>query len=125
MLARESQIRLVPVATSSLGGGLIGQSSHKVKELFKRARVNAPSILFIDDLESGAGSTKAGGTGQCNAELVMELLVQLDNAAKKTTDLFVLGAAVHPSVVDEMVLARFEEWIDVSPTGDALPPRFA
>jgi SpoVK/Ycf46/Vps4 family AAA+-type ATPase/O-acetyl-ADP-ribose deacetylase (regulator of RNase III) len=121
LLARESQMCLIPVAASSLGGGLVGRSGRRVKELFERARLNAPSILFIDDLESGAGSRRVGTTAQSDAELIMELLVQLDTAAKKVTDLFVVGAAVHPSLVDEILLAKFEEWIDVSPAGDALP----
>jgi AAA+ superfamily predicted ATPase len=52
----------------------------------------------------------------------MELLLQMDTAATETRGLFVVGATVHPGLVDEMVLSRFEEWVDVSPAGDALPP---
>jgi AAA+ superfamily predicted ATPase/O-acetyl-ADP-ribose deacetylase (regulator of RNase III) len=122
LLARESGTALIPVGISSLEGGLIGQSGHRVKELFERARLQAPSILFIDDLESGAGSRNAGRPGQFNGELVMELLLQMDTAATETRGLFVVGATVHPGLVDEMVLSRFEEWVDVSPAGDALPP---
>ena len=66
---------------------------------------------------------RAGRMGQFNDELVMELLLQMDTAATETRGLFVVGAAVHPGLVDEMVLSRFEEWVDVSPAGAALPPR--
>ena len=56
----------------------IGEGSRMVRELFVMAREHAPSIIFMDEIDS-IGSSRGGGGGDSEVQRTMlELLNQLD-----------------------------------------------
>lgn len=115
-LANESGLAFIAAGPSDIKAGYLGQSGQKVRELFERARAK-PTILFIDEIESGAASRNSGKADQFTGEIVTELLTQMEGVKKVTGTLFVLAATNHPNLVDDAVLSRFEDRIEIPNPG--------
>ncbi|SEM57595.1 AAA+-type ATPase, SpoVK/Ycf46/Vps4 family [Pseudoxanthomonas sp. GM95] len=116
-LANETGLRFIAASTAELKQGFVGQSGQKVRELFERARESAPSLLFLDELDIVAGAR--GGDGDSfTAEIVGQLLQELDGFAAHGQHVFVLAATNRVDQVDAAVLSRFPRRMEI-PLPDA------
>ena len=81
-VAHHTDCRFIRVSGSELVQKYIGEGSRMVRELFVMAREHAPSIIFIDEVDSiGSTRTEGGGSGGGDSEVqrtMLELLNQLD-----------------------------------------------
>lgn len=76
-VAHHTDCRFIRVSGSELVQKYIGEGSRMVRELFVMAREHAPSIIFMDEIDS-IGSSR-GETGDSEVQrTMMELLNQLD-----------------------------------------------
>lgn len=111
VLASESGLAFIAASSSDLKAGYTGQSGGKVKQLFEKARAQAPCILFLDEIDTVA---RARGDGDSfTAEIVAQLLQELDGVATKKGQVFLLGASNHPDSIDGALLSRFERKIEI------------
>jgi len=80
-----------------------GESEKNLQRKFTEARDNAPSLVFIDELDSLA--PQRGEVDGCGAEerIVTQLLRELDGLESRG-DVFVLGSTNRPERVDDAVL---------------------
>lgn len=111
--ANEGGVAFLSATTADLKAGYTGQSGQKVKELFDRARGQAPCILFIDEIETVA---RKRGSAQADAftnEIVTQMLAEMEGAAKSPRHVFVLAATNLPEEVDPAILSRFSNRIEV------------
>jgi SpoVK/Ycf46/Vps4 family AAA+-type ATPase len=116
-LANETGLRFIAASTAELKQGYVGQSGQKVRELFERARESAPSLLFLDELDIVAGAR--GGDGDSfTAEIVGQLLQELDGFAAHAQHVFVLAATNRIEQIDAAVLSRFPRRMEI-PLPDA------
>jgi 26S proteasome regulatory subunit T6 len=77
-VAHHTDCRFIRVSGSELVQKYIGEGSRMVRELFVMAREHAPSIIFMDEIDS-IGSSRSGGSGDSEVQrTMMELLNQLD-----------------------------------------------
>ena len=111
-LAAEAGIRFVPASLTALRGAYVGQSETRMRELFAHASAG-PALLFLDELESAVASA-VGNTSPFTRELMTELLIQMDAAARTNHELFVAASADDPSLIDEQILTRFNVVIDLA-----------
>jgi SpoVK/Ycf46/Vps4 family AAA+-type ATPase len=112
-LATVSGLPFIAATTADLKAAFIGQCGQKVHELFERARGRAPCILFIDEMEAVApprGGPRADGF---TAEIVSQLLQEMDGVKKSERHVFVLAATNLLDSIDAAVLSRFEERIEM------------
>ncbi|OLL26107.1 26S protease regulatory subunit 8 [Neolecta irregularis DAH-3] len=80
-VAHHTDCRFIRVSGSELVQKYIGEGSRMVRELFVMAREHAPSIIFMDEIDSIGSSRTESGTGGGDSEVqrtMMELLNQLD-----------------------------------------------
>ncbi len=86
-----------------------------IKDTFNRARENAPSVVFIDELESIAPSREAYAS-KITEEIVSELLQQMDGL-KDLKNVMLVGATNKPSLIDKALLrpGRLDKIIFVGP----------
>ena len=113
-LANESGLPFIAAGPADLKAGYVGQSGQKVRELFERARARAPSILFIDEIESVAPPRSgAGEQDSFTAEIVTQLLTELDGVKKADRHVYLLAATNHPDQIDPALLSRFDDRIEV------------
>jgi 26S proteasome regulatory subunit T6 len=110
-VAHHTDCTFIRVSGSELVQKYIGEGSRMVRELFVMARENAPSIIFMDEIDSIGGARTEGGEGGDSEvqRTMLELLNQLDgfepsSQIKVTCSallfssshlLFALGADVH------------------------------
>ena len=76
-----------------------GESEQKLRETFEDAEKNAPSIIFIDELDSIAPK-RAEVTGEVERRIVAQLLALMDGLAARG-QVIVIGASNRPDDIDE------------------------
>ncbi|KAG0665458.1 hypothetical protein C6P45_000455 [Maudiozyma exigua] len=113
-VATESNSTFFSISASSLLSKYLGESEKLVKTLFYLARKMAPSIIFIDEIDSILGS-RNDTENESSRRIKTEVLIQwsaLSNAAVNDNDnsdqrVLVLGATNFPWVIDDAARRRF------------------
>ncbi|KAJ0117957.1 aa-domain-containing protein [Diaporthe amygdali] len=127
-LATESDLNFFAVKGAELLNMYVGESERHVRQLFQRAREAAPSIIFLDEMDSiggqrsGFGSTKAGGGGGGNSGLnVLSTLLNEMQGFELLQDVLILAATNRPQAMDPALLrpGRFDKLIFVGPPDEA------
>ncbi|MDR1954454.1 MAG: CDC48 family AAA ATPase [Candidatus Methanoplasma sp.] len=102
----------------SLGGPEImskfyGESEGKLREIFKEAEKNAPSIIFIDEIDSIAPK-RDEVTGEAERRIVAQLLSLMDGLNSRGK-VVVIGATNRPNSIDEALRrpGRFDREIEI------------
>ncbi|CAM2931284.1 ATP-binding protein [Vibrio rarus] len=108
-LSEEIGISFYTIAPSDIHSKWVNESQEKVKVLFNKAEVNAPAIIFIDEIDAIAPARGGGGVSHMNLATVNELLTQINNCGDR--GIFVIGATNLPSSVDSALLrtGRFDK----------------
>jgi transitional endoplasmic reticulum ATPase len=101
-VANESDSNFISVKGPELMDKYVGESEKAVRELFEKARENAPTVVFFDEIESIAGergeSTGESGVGD---RVVSQLLTELDGLDNSgVDDVVVIAATNRPDIVD-------------------------
>ena len=107
-VANESGLGFLAATTADVKANFLGQSDNRVKQLFERARANAPVILFLDELDIIAPA-RMGGNDPLTDEIVGQLLQELDGIQSRDSEVFLLAATNHAEQIDPAVLSRFQE----------------
>ena len=118
-IAGELGATFMSVTMTDVIGGYMGETEKNLKRIFDEARAQAPTVLFIDEIDSigmRRGSMSGGGAGWLR-QMVNELLLQLDSMSGNNDGLYVLAATNNPWDLDEALLrpGRLDRSILVSP----------
>jgi SpoVK/Ycf46/Vps4 family AAA+-type ATPase len=111
-LSNEGGLSFIGCTTSDIKQGWIGHSAQKLREIFTRARSQAPTILFIDELDVIA-PVRGTYHDTITTEIVGELTQQLDGIRPDGPALFVLAASNRVDAIDPAILSRFVEQIGI------------
>ena len=115
-LAGSGQANVLSVKGAELLSKWVGESEQAVRELFRRAREAAPSLVFLDEVDALApprgGSTDGGTTDRVVAALLTEM-----DGVESLRDVVVVGATNRPDLVDPALLrpGRLERLVFVPP----------
>lgn len=93
----------------------VGNGEKNLHQIFELARRHAPSVIFIDELDSLAADRSEGRQGNCRS-LIHQLLQELDGGCVTAAQgIFVIGATSAPWNLDETVFhpGRFNRKIKV------------
>ncbi|XP_062517670.1 26S proteasome regulatory subunit 8 [Corticium candelabrum] len=103
-VAHHTECTFIRVSGSELVQKYIGEGSRMVRELFVMAREHAPSIIFMDEIDSIGSSRSAGPTGDSEVQRTMlELLNQLDGF-EATKNIKVVMATNRIDILDQALL---------------------
>ena len=118
-VATESRSTFFSISASSLTSKFLGESEKLVRALFAIARRLAPSIIFVDEIDSLLSARGGGGEHEATRRIKTEFLIQWSDlqkaAAGKTDDakdgdasrVLVLAATNTPWAIDEAARRRF------------------
>ncbi len=92
----------------------MGESEERVRSLFAMARRYAPSIVFIDEIDT-IGGGRDSASGNWNVSILNELLACMDGFSQGDRPVFVLGATNRPEALDPALKrpGRFDEMIPI------------
>jgi len=105
-VAHHTDCCFIRVSGSELVQKYIGEGSRMVRELFVMAREHAPSIIFMDEIDSIGSSRSEGGSGGGDSEVqrtMLELLNQLDGF-EATQNIKVIMATNRIDILDSALL---------------------
>jgi len=112
--ATECSATFFSASSADLLSKWLGESEKLISSLFKVARMKAPSLIFMDEIDSVATKrgegTESGGERRVKTQLLSEI-----QGLKSTHDkpLLVLGATNRPWDIDNAMLSRFEKRVHV------------
>jgi proteasome regulatory subunit len=115
-VAKQTNATFIRFVGSELVQKYIGEGARLVRELFDLARQKAPSIVFIDEIDSiGAKRLELATSGDREVQrTLMQLLAELDGF-NPLGEVKIIGATNRPDILDEALLrpGRFDRIIDI------------
>jgi transitional endoplasmic reticulum ATPase len=113
-VANESEAHFILLNGPEIMSKFYGESEKKIRELFDDAEKNAPSIIFIDELDSLAPK-REDSTGEVERRVVSQLLTMMDGL-KTRGKVVVIGATNRPEAIDPALRrpGRFDREVEIS-----------
>ena len=112
-VASESEANFINIAGPELVSKFVGESEERLRQLFKDAEENAPSIIFMDEIDAIAPKREEV-TGEVERRMVSQLLTLLDGL-KARGQVIVIGATNRPNSIDPALRrpGRFDREIEI------------
>ncbi len=114
-VAREAEANFIAMKASDLLSKWYGESEQQVSRLFGRARQVAPTVIFLDEIDSLAPQ-RGGGLGEpAVTERVVNTLLSEMDGLEELQGVVVIGATNRPTLLDPALLrpGRFDELLYV------------
>lgn len=116
-VAGEAGVPFFSISGSDFVEMFVGVGASRVRDLFEQAKKNAPSIVFIDEIDAVGRQRGAGlGGGHDEREQTLnQLLVEMDGFSEKV-GVIVMAATNRPDILDKALLrpGRFDRQITVN-----------
>ncbi|MEM2081221.1 MAG: CDC48 family AAA ATPase [Candidatus Bathyarchaeia archaeon] len=114
-VATESEANFISIKGPEVFSKWVGESEKAIREVFRKARIAAPAVIFLDEIDSlaprrGLGFSDSGVTER----VISQLLTEMDGIVT-LQDVVVIAATNRPDMVDSAVLrpGRFDRLIYV------------
>lgn len=116
-VANESGASFYPVQGPEIIGSYYGQSEGRLREIFREAAENAPSIVFLDEIDSIAPN-RDSVSGEVEKRVVAQLLTLMDGMSDRE-GVIVIGATNREDSIDPALRrpGRFDREIEIGVPG--------
>jgi transitional endoplasmic reticulum ATPase len=115
-VATESEANFISVKGPEVLSKWVGESEKAIREVFRKARLAAPSIVFFDEIDSLTPIRGSSSDSNVTERVISQLLTELDGL-EELKDIIVIAATNRPDIVDPALLrpGRFDRLIYVNP----------
>jgi len=121
-VATESEANFISVKGPELLSKWVGESEKAVREVFRKARTAAPSIIFFDEIDAIAPMRgRSSGDSHVTERVISQLLTEMDGL-ESTKDIVVIAATNRPDLIDRALIrtGRFDRFVYVgAPDADS------
>lgn len=113
-VAGETNANFISIGGPEIMSKFYGESEERLREIFKEAEENAPSIIFIDEIDSIAPK-RDEVSGETERRVVAQLLALMDGLESRGK-VVVIGATNRPNALDPAIRrpGRFDREIEIS-----------
>lgn len=114
-IAGEAEVPFFYMSGASFVEMYVGVGAARVRELFKQASLEAPALIFIDEIDAVGTARGSGGDGGSREfeKTLNELLISMDGFAGNS-NVIVIAATNRDDVLDAALMRRFERKIYVN-----------
>lgn len=115
-VAGEAGVPFFSISGSEFAEMFVGVGASRVRDLFNKAKKNAPSIIFIDEIDAVAHKRDArGGAGREDEQTLNQILVEMDGF-DNDTGVIVMAATNRVDMLDKALLrpGRFDRHVNVT-----------
>ena len=115
-VAGEANVPFFSISGSEFAEMFVGVGASRVRDLFSKAKKNAPSIIFIDEIDAVAHKRDArGGAGREDEQTLNQILVEMDGF-DNDSGVIVMAATNRVDMLDKALLrpGRFDRHINVT-----------
>jgi transitional endoplasmic reticulum ATPase len=103
-IANEAQSNFISIKGPELLNKFVGESEKGVREVFSKARENAPTVIFFDEIDAIAGERGRNmGDSGVGERVVSQLLTELDGL-EELEDVVVIATSNRPDLIDSALL---------------------
>jgi len=112
-VANESQAHFISISGPEIMSKFYGESEARLREIFKEAREKAPSIIFVDEIDSIAPKREEV-TGEVERRVVSQMLSLMDGLESRGK-VIVISATNRPNAIDPALRrpGRFDREIEI------------
>ncbi|MDD5699299.1 MAG: CDC48 family AAA ATPase [Victivallaceae bacterium] len=115
-VANESGVNFISVKGPELLNRYVGESERGVREIFRKAKQAAPTILFLDELDSLVPKRGTGSDSHVTERVISQFLTEMDGI-EELNGVMVLAATNRKDLLDPALLrsGRFDLLFEVPP----------
>jgi transitional endoplasmic reticulum ATPase len=115
-VATESGANFIAIRGPEILSKWVGESEKAIREIFKKARMAAPCVVFFDEVDAIAPARGLGGDSLVSERVVAQLLTEMDGI-KTLENVVVIAATNRPDILDPALLrpGRLDRLIYVPP----------
>lgn len=117
-MANECEATFFPVSATSFFGSLVGETERNIRDIFKKARKYAPSVIFIDEVDAIARKRIGAASTAHNEDALNTFLAEMDGfSTDESRPVFILAATNYElegdggRVLDPAFVRRFDSKI--------------
>ena len=112
-VANETNAHFISISGPEIMSKFYGESEARLREIFEEAKENAPSIIFIDEIDAIAPKREEV-TGEVEKRVVAQLLALMDGLESRGK-VIVIGATNRPNAIDPALRrpGRFDREIEI------------
>ena len=113
-VATESEANFISIKGPEVFSKWVGESEKAIREVFRKARMAAPAVIFFDEMDSLTPQRGGGSDSGVSERVISQLLTEMDGILT-LQDIVVVAATNRPNLIDPAVLrpGRFDRLIYV------------
>lgn len=100
--AEEVGFNYMEIKPSTLKSRWVNATQENIGKMFQEAEKNAPTIIFIDEMNELVPNRDSGDVHEMSRSAVNEMLAQMDRTGEK--GIFIIGATNYPNMIDPAIL---------------------
>ncbi|MEW6748544.1 MAG: CDC48 family AAA ATPase [Candidatus Micrarchaeota archaeon] len=121
-VAHESEANFISISGAQVLTKYVGESEKSVRDIFRKARMAAPCVLFIDEIDAIAvRRTGSGEAGTLVTERIVDTLLTEMDGLRSLKNVVVIAATNRPDMLDAALMraGRFDRLIEITTPDDA------
>ena len=100
--AEEVGFNFMCITPATLKSRYVNATQENIAKMFKEAEENAPTVIFIDEMNELVPNRDDGNVHEMSRSAVNEMLAQMDRTREK--GIFIIGATNYPNMIDPAIL---------------------
>ncbi|MBN1329089.1 MAG: CDC48 family AAA ATPase [Candidatus Heimdallarchaeota archaeon] len=116
-VATESEVNFISIKGPEVMSKWVGESEKAVREIFRKAKMSAPTIVFFDEIDALAPKRGSGlGDSGSTERVISQLLTEIDGL-EMIKQVVIIAATNRPDIIDSALLrpGRFDRFVLVPP----------